>query len=93
MGKIFSGFFWTVSTGALAVVVFAHYRSAATGRDMMSVIENLPEELRQASEEWRQRLEAALAEGKEAAARREAEIEAELAGIENETFQAPDYVV
>lgn len=93
MGKIISGFMWTVGAGAVAVIVFARYRSNATGRDMMTVIENLPEELRLASEDCRQRLQAAFAEGKEAAARREAEIEAELAGIENETFEAPDYAV
>lgn len=93
MGKMFSGFMWTVGAGAVAIVAFAYYRNSVTGRDMMTVIENLPEELREAGEEWKQRLQAAVSEGKMAAARREAEIEAELAGVENEAALAPDYVV
>lgn len=93
MGKIASGFFLTVGAAAVAVVLFARYRSAVTGRDMRSVIENLPEELRQAGEECRQRLGAAFEEGKVAAARREAEIEAELSVAGTSAGEAPDYVV
>ncbi|RJQ41823.1 MAG: hypothetical protein C4534_11455 [Gaiellales bacterium] len=64
------------------VALFAQKRSAATGRDVGEIVGNLPEELRQYGEELKQRLMESMALAREAANRREEEIDALLAAEE-----------
>lgn len=91
MGRLFSGMGWLTVLGAGAVLAFAQYRSSETGRDLVTVLKNLPEELQAAGTEWQGRLMQAVVAGKQAATEKEEEIERELAAKDPERHQEPDF--
>lgn len=95
MARLFTGMGWLAAAGTAAVLAFAQYRSHETGRDMVTVLKNLPEELKQSRAEWQERVEKALQEGKQAAAEREAQIDRELSGTAEtaDREEVPDYIV
>ncbi len=93
MGRLFFRMGWLMGLGAGAVLAFAQYRSNVTGRDLVTVLENLPQELKEAGSEWQARLKQAMAAGRQAATEREEEIERELAGQESDRQEVPDAVV
>ncbi len=95
MGRLLSGLGWTAAAGTVAALAFARYRSNETGKDIVTVLGNLPEELQEAQSEWRRRLQKALAEGREAAAERELRFERELEGEAPSEGKeaAPEYMV
>ena len=78
---------------AVAVLVYAQRRSAQTGRDVVTVLSNLPEELKESQVEWQGRLRKAVEIGKEAAAAREAEIDRELGEPQTQATPVTDYIV
>lgn len=80
MGRLFSGMGWLTVIGAGAALAFAQYRANETGRDVVTVLKNLPEELQVSAMEWQARLMQAVAEGKKAADAKEVELEQDLAG-------------
>ena len=92
MSKLLSSTGFTLLVAAAAVVIYAQKRAAETGRDTMSVLANLPEELKQSQAVWQEKLEKAVEVGKEAAARKEEEIDRQL---EEKPPAAPgvDYIV
>lgn len=93
MGRFMSGLGMTVGVAVIAVVAYAQKRSAETGKDIMTVLSNLPDELKRSQAEWQKKLEVAVDAGKKAAAEKEAEIERELEH-ETEPQKPPvDYIV
>lgn len=80
MGKGFSklGLFAAAAGGLL--FLYARQRAAETGRDIPSVIANLPEELAESWAEWQSRARVAIDAGMVAAREREENIEESLAG-------------
>jgi len=77
-----------------AVLVYAQRRSEKTGRNVGTVLTNLPDELNETRGELEQQIREALEAGKKAAAEKEAEIDRQLAATE----EAPppfvqDYIV
>jgi Sec-independent protein translocase protein TatA len=95
MMRLFGGLGWMAAAGTAAVLAFAEYRSRETGRDLATVLKNLPDELKQSQAEWQERLGKAVEEGKQAASRREAEIDQELTGIAKTEHkeEVPDFIV
>ncbi len=83
MGRILSGMGWMTVLGGAAVMAFAQYRSNRTGRDLVTVLQNLPEELKEAQAEWQECLLAAMDAGRKAAAEKEEQIERELSAHEH----------
>ena len=77
----------------MAVLAFAQHRSNETGRDIISILQNLPQELKEARAEWQQKAMVAMEEGKKAAAEREAEIYRELSAQEPVGQEIPGYIV
>ena len=92
LSKFLSSAGFTIVVAAAAVVVYAQKRAAETGRDTMTVLANLPAELKESQTVWQEKLETALEAGKEAAARKEVEIDRQL---EEKPAAAPgvDYIV
>jgi hypothetical protein len=93
MSKLISSFGLVVGIAAAAALVYAKQRSAQTGKDVMSVLFNLPAELKESQAQWQQRLKEAVEVGKKAAAEKEAEIDRELEGEEAPVTSVPDYIV
>lgn len=93
MGKLLSGMGWMTVIGGVAVIAYAQYRSNETGKDIVTVLKNLPEELKQSQSEWQERLMKAMEDGKQAAAEKEAEIDEKLRAQETQSEEVPDYVV
>jgi Sec-independent protein translocase protein TatA len=97
MMKLLGGMGWMAAAGTAAILAFAEYRSRETGRDLSTVLKNLPDEFKQSQSEWQERLRKALEEGKLAANRREAEIDSELreAGAKEnrDREETPDFIV
>lgn len=91
MSKFLSSMGWLTVIGAGATLAFAQYRSNETGRDIVTVLGNLPEELKQAEAEWQERLMRAVAVGRQAAGEREEEIERELSAQETGIREIPDF--
>ena len=79
--------------GGIAIIAYAQHRSNETGKDILSVLNNLPEELKQSQAEWQERLMRAMEAGKQAAAEKEAEIEQELNAQDTQPQEVPDFVV
>lgn len=73
-----------------AVVIYAQRRSQKTGRDLVEVLLNLPQELKETKAELQVQLMAALDKGRQAAAQKEAEIDRELKEAEGGTSHPPD---
>jgi len=92
MGLI-KGLGWITAGAAVATIAFAQYRSSETGRDIVTVLQNLPQELKEAQAEWQQKAMDAMEEGKRAAAEREAEIDRELDVHETHEQEVPDFIV
>ena len=94
MGRFFSGLGKAAGLAAIAVAVYTQKLSSETGRDFMTVLLKLPEELKQSQAEWQKRLEHAVDAGKKAAAEKEAEIERELEDGQQPPQAPPvDYLV
>lgn len=76
------------------LLIYAQKRSEKTGKDIGTVLSNLPEELQETKEQLQHRAKVALEAGKQAAAEKEAEIDRQL---EEEVTSSPqpvqDYVV
>ncbi len=92
MGRLLSGMGWMTVLSGAAVLAYAQYRSNQTGKDIVTILQNLPDELKKSQAEWQQRLLTAMEAGKQAAAEKEAEIEQELSAQERqfsarETYQ------
>lgn len=75
---------------AVGIVIFAQKRSAETGRDIKDVMSNLPEELKCAGGEMKQKLKGAAGDYKKAAAKKEAEIDELLEEEESKLNAAKD---
>ncbi|MHB1389799.1 MAG: hypothetical protein ACYCXF_00985 [Thermoleophilia bacterium] len=67
---------------AAVVLVYAQHRGEKTGRDVGTVLSNLPQEVNGTRDELRQQLSRAVAAGKRAAADKEAQIDRQLADEE-----------
>lgn len=94
MGKLMGKAVWLGLAAGAAVLVYALRRSAKTGRDIGTVLSNLPEEFKESGEELQQHVEEALSAGRKAAAEREAEIDRQL-NEEEQDYVTPvkDYIV
>ncbi|MCL6106145.1 MAG: hypothetical protein M1309_02175 [Actinobacteria bacterium] len=64
--------------GAAATIIYAQKRAAETGKDMMTVLSNLPDELKKTQADLKIRIEKAVNAGKQAADRKEKEIDQQL---------------
>ena len=98
MGHFMSGLGKVAGLAAVAVMVYAQRRSARTGKDVVTILSNLPAELKESQAEWQERLMEAVEVGRQAAAEREAELERDLSGDRPQAPQAPatpvtDYIV
>ncbi len=93
MGKLISKLAWAGVIAGVAVVVYAKKRADATGRDVGTVLSNLPEELKETRNELEQDVKVAVEVGKKAAAEREIEFEKELGGADKEISPMPDFLV
>lgn len=69
------------------VLLFARKRSAETGRDIKDVLSNLPEELKGAGEEMKERFDSAADVYKDSSIRKEAEID-EMIAVEEARLEA-----
>ena len=92
MARLLSGMGWMTALGGAAIVAFAQYRSNQTGKDIVTIMQNLPQEIKEAQAEWQQRLLTAMEAGRQAAGEKEAEIEQALSAQEHqfsaqETYQ------
>lgn len=67
-----------VGLAGAAVMLYAQRRSQRTGRDLGTVLSNLPQELKETKAELEQKVRVALERGRRAAAEKEAEIDREL---------------
>ncbi len=78
--------------GAAATIIYAQKRAAETGKDMMTVLSNLPDELKKTQAELKIKIDKAVNAGKQAADRKEKEIDRQL---EEKPPEPPniDYVV
>lgn len=80
MGKGVSRLGLLAAAAGALLYIYARQRAEATGRDIHSVLANLPEELRGSWAEWQASARVALEAGMKAAREREADIEESLAG-------------
>ncbi|MFA6002006.1 MAG: hypothetical protein WC828_07850 [Thermoleophilia bacterium] len=76
-----------------AVYVYAQRRSEETGRDLGTVLSNLPQELKESSGVLKQHMGEAAIAGRKAAMEREAEIDRQLSGEEDLEVPIKDYIV
>lgn len=80
MGKAASRLGLLAAAAGALLYIYARQRAAETGKDIPSVIANLPEELRESWAEWQDSARVAMEAGMKAAREREADIEESLAG-------------
>ncbi len=92
MSSLVSKAGFTIVIGAAAMIIYAQKRSAETGKDTMTVLSNLPDELKKSQAELKIKVEKAVEAGKRAADRKEKEIDQQL---EEKPPEPPniDYVV
>jgi hypothetical protein len=81
--KFFSTVGLTIGLAGAAVWMYAQRRSQQTGRDITTVLSNLPEELKQTKSELQREMKSAMSAGKRAAAEKEAQIDRELKEAES----------
>lgn len=93
MGKLLSKLAWTGIIAGAAVVVYAQRRAQKTGRDMGSVLTNLPNELKDTRSEMEREVKEAVEVGKKAAVDREAEFDREFADADSGISPIPDFLV
>ncbi|MHB9111441.1 MAG: hypothetical protein ACYC4D_02280 [Thermoleophilia bacterium] len=93
MGKLFSKLAWAGVIAGGAVVVYAQRRAQKTGRDMGSVLTNLPNELKETRSEMEREVKEAVEVGKKAAVEREAEFDREFAEADSGISPIPDFLV
>lgn len=84
--------FTAVLAGA-ALLLYAKNRSDKTGRDIGTVLSNLPDELKETRGELQKEVKIALEAGKRAAAEKEAEIDRQLESEEKAPTVIQDYAV
>ena len=93
MGKLLSRLAWAGVIAGAAVVVYAQRRAQKTGRDMGSVLTNLPNELKETRSEMEREVKEAVEVGKKAAVEREAEFDREFAEADSGISPIPDFLV
>jgi len=93
MGKLLSKLAWAGVIAGAAVVVYAQRRAQKTGRDMGSVLTNLPNELKETRSEMEREVKEAVEVGKKAAVEREAEFDKEFAEADSGISPIPDFLV
>ncbi|MBI5870629.1 MAG: hypothetical protein HZB44_06715 [Actinobacteria bacterium] len=93
MGKLFAKIAWAGLIAGAAVVVYAQRRADKTGRDVGSVLANLPNELKETRSEMEREVKEAVEVGKKAAVEREAEFDREFAEADSGISPIPDFLV
>lgn len=93
MGKLLSKIAWAGVIAGAAVVVYAQRRADKTGRDVGSVLANLPNELKESRAEMEREVKEAVEVGKKAAVEREAEFDREFAEADSGISPIPDFLV
>ena len=93
MGKLAAKLAWTGLLAGAAVLLYARSRAQQTGRDMGTVLSNLPNELKESKAELEREVKVAVEAGKKAAAEREEEFERELSQDESGISPMPDFLV
>lgn len=92
MGKLIAKLGWAGVIVAATAVVYAQRRAQKTGRDVGTVLSNLPDELRQTKAELEQDVKEAMEVGKKAAVEREAEFDRELAQGDSGISPMPSFL-
>jgi hypothetical protein len=93
MGKLFSKIAWAGLIAGAAVYIYAQRRADKTGRDVGSVLTNLPNELMETRSEMEREVKEAVEVGKKAAVEREAEFDREFAEADSGISPIPDFLV
>jgi len=93
MGQILSKLGWGGVIAGVALVVYAQRRAQKTGRDLGSVLTNLPDELKGTRAELEQEVKYAVEVGKKAAVEREAEFDREISVGDSGISRMPDFLV
>jgi len=93
MGKLFSKLAWTGIVAGAALLYYAQRRAEKTGRDVGTVLGNLPNELKESRSEMEKEVRQAVEVGKKAAVEREAEFDREFAEADSGISPIPDFLV
>jgi hypothetical protein len=80
-----------IGIAGAAVLMYAQRRSERTGRDVGTVLSDLPGELRETRAELEKQLRKALEMGKKAAGEKEAEIERQLSADEPASSEVREF--
>ena len=92
MGKLAGKLAWTGLLAGAAILLYARNRAQQTGRDMGTVLSNLPNELKETRAELEREVKVAVDAGKKAAAEREEEFDRELSRDESGISPMPDFL-
>ena len=92
MGKLAAKLGWAGLLAGAAVLLYARSRAQQTGRDMGTVLSNLPNELKATRAELEREVKVAVEAGKKAAAEREEEFDRELSREDTQISPMPDFL-